>query len=63
MWLIKFSVWCFLKRLMHGKWMNRFANAVFVILVLSYIALNIFNLSWCAPIQSVWDLGPNGIWI
>jgi hypothetical protein len=40
--------------------MNLFANVVFVILVVSFIALNVFNLSWCAPIQSIWDIGPNG---
>lgn len=41
--------------------MNRFANAVFGVLVLTFVALNIFNLSWCAPISSVWDLSPGGI--
>jgi len=40
--------------------MNRFANAVFVVLVLAFVALNVFNLSWCAPISSIWDLSPRG---
>lgn len=39
--------------------MNIFANVVLLILVLSYIALNVFNLTWCVPIQSLWDIGPS----
>jgi hypothetical protein len=61
MWLVKFAVWCFIKRLMHGRKMNIAANVVFVILILTYIALNIFNLTWCAPINSIWNLSPDGL--
>jgi len=60
MWLIKFSVWVFLKRLVHGKRMHILANIIFVALILTYIALNVFNLTWCAPIHSLWDLSPAG---
>jgi hypothetical protein len=47
------------KRLMHGKWMNRAANAVFVILVLSFIAINVFDLAYCAPIDHIWKFTPD----
>lgn len=40
------------------KWMNIFAN--FVILV-TCITLNVFNLTRCSPIQSIWDISPSGI--
>jgi hypothetical protein len=61
MWLIKFAMWIFLKRMMHGKWMIRFANFVFVFLIVSYLAINIFNLAWCAPIQSMLEVQPSSI--
>jgi hypothetical protein len=61
MWLIKFAVWFFMKRLMHGRKMNIFANVVFGALVVSFIALNVFNLTWCAPIESIWTLSPTGM--
>jgi len=61
MWLIKFAMWIFLKRMMHGKWMVRFSNAVMIFLIVSYFAINIFNLAWCAPIQSMLEVQPSSI--
>jgi len=34
---------------------------VFGILVLTLVVIIIFNLSWCAPIRSLWDVTAAGI--
>ena len=60
-WLVKLSVWCFMKRLIHGKWMNIAAYIVLGIIISSFITIYIFSFTWCQPIQSVVDLGPHGI--
>jgi len=46
---------------MHGKRMVQFANAVFVVLILTYVAINIFNLAWCAPIQDMLEVRPSSM--
>jgi len=47
--------------MMHGKRMVRFANAVFVVLILTYVAIDIFNLAWCAPIQDMLEVPPSSM--
>ena len=61
MWLIKFAMCLFLRRMMLGKRMVRFANAVFVVLILTYVAIDIFNLAWCAPIQDMLEVPPSSM--
>ena len=62
LWLVKVSVWFFMKRLMFGKWMNITAYGALAWCLLSYIVVLVFNFGWCAPISSIYDLGPNGLY-